>query len=354
MKTLQPQKMIHPQQVKPSQEGYEVVGSFNPGVTEYKDKVYLLVRVAEKPLAQRTGQLALPRADLKGGYVIDWLANEDCSRLDARGVELKNNGQHRFTSVSHLRLAVSEDGLSISSIDQHPWLYPEYEYEEYGIEDARITQIGDIYFITYVAASRYGIATALASTKDFETVRRYGIIFPPENKNVVIFPEKIDGKFLAIHRPNGATPLGIPWLWLSESSDGCYWGNHQYITIPAEIKNYIRIGAGAPPIHFEQGWLLIHHAVLQHPKNLKPGIYHTNVMLLEDNNPSKVIWYRPHSIIAPSIDNESDDHFANVIFPTGSILRDNLIYIYCGEFDSITTVYRLPIDTLLRGSLAQV
>jgi predicted GH43/DUF377 family glycosyl hydrolase len=348
MKTLQPKILIHPRQVKPTQEGYEVVGSFNPGVTEYKDKVYFLVRVAEKPLAQRTGHLALPRADFNGGYVIDWLANEDYTRLDARGVKLKNNGLHRFTTVSHLRLAVSEDGLSISTIDQQPWLYPEYEYEEYGIEDARITQIGDIYFITYVAASHYGIATALASTKDFVTVWRHGLIFPPENKNVVLFPEKIDGKFLVIHRPGGATPLGIPWLWLSESSDGCYWGNYKYLTTPAEVKNYIRIGAGAPPIHLEQGWLLIHHAVSQHPKNLKPGIYHTNAMLLEENNPSKVIWYRPHSIISPSIDFENDDHFANIIFSTGSILRDNFIYIYCGELDSITTVYKLPIDTLLR------
>jgi len=348
MKTPQPKILIQPQQVNPSQEGYEVAGSFNPGVTEYKDKVYFLVRVAEKPLAQRTDHLALPQADLKGGYVINWINNKDYTRLDARGVKLNNSGLHRFTTVSHLRLAVSEDGLSIPIIDPQPWLYPEYEYEEYGIEDARITQIGDIYYITYVAASRYGIATALASTMDFVTVRRHGLIFPPENKNVVIFPEKINGKFLAIHRPGGTTPLGIPWLWLSESLDGSYWGNCKYLTIPVEIKNYIRVGAGAPPIHLERGWLLIHHAVSRHPENMKPGIYHTNVMLLDENNPSRIIWYRSHSIISPSSDVESDDHFMNVIFPTGCILRDNFIYIYCGELDSITTVYKLPIDTLLR------
>jgi len=348
MKTLKPKILIHPQQVKPTRESCKVSGSFNPGVTEYKGRVYFLVRVAEKPLVRRKNHLALPRADFKGGYFIDWAAHKDYTRLDARGVKLKNNGLHRLTTISHLRLAISEDGLSISTVDQQPWLYPEYEYEEYGIEDARITQIGDIYFITYVAVSHQGIVTALASTKDFVTIHRHGLIFPPENKNVVIFPGKIKGKFLSIHRPSGATPMGIPGLWLSESPDASYWGNYKHLTIPMELKNYIRLGAGPPPIHLEQGWLLIYHAVSQHPHNIKPGIYHTKVMLLEENNPSKVIWNRPQSIITPSIDVKKDDPFANVIFPTGSILRDNYIYIYCGEHDSETTVYKLPIDTLLK------
>ncbi len=348
METLLPKILICPQQVKPTQEGYEVSGSFNPGVAAYKSKVYFLVRVAEKPLVRRKNYLALPRADFKGGYIIDWVANTEYTRLDERGIEINNTGLYRLTTVSHLRLAISDDGLSISAINKQPWLYPEYEYEEYGIEDARITQIDDAYFITYVAVSRYGIVTALASTKDFVTIRRYGPIFPPENKNVVIFPEKIKGKYIAIHRPTGATPMGVPSLWLSESPDACYWGNYKHITIPAEIMNYIRLGAGAPPILFEQGWLLIYHAVSKNSKNIKPGIYHTNVMLLDENNPSKVIWNRPHIIITTSIYIKRDDHFANVIFPTGSILRNNFIYIYCGELDSITTVYKLPIDEIFR------
>ena len=85
-----------------------------------------------------------------------------------------------------------------------------FAFEEYGVEDPRITLIGDTYYITYVAVSRHGVSTALASTRDFKSFSRHGIIFCPENKDVMLFPEMIEGSYYALHRPNGATAFTKP------------------------------------------------------------------------------------------------------------------------------------------------
>ena len=96
--------------------------------------------------------------------------------------------------------------------------------EEFGLEDPRITQIGDRFYITYVAVSRHGPATALASTTDFKTIERHGIIFCTENKDVVLLPERIGGEYVAIHRPVGDMPFSRPEMWTARSPDLIHWG----------------------------------------------------------------------------------------------------------------------------------
>ena len=96
---------------------------------------------------------------------------------------------------------------------------PDSEMEEFGVEDPRITALGGRYYFTYVAVSRHGAATALASTTDFRQFERHGIIFCPENKDVVLFPEQVGGEFVALHRPNAATPFCRPEMWVARSPD---------------------------------------------------------------------------------------------------------------------------------------
>ncbi len=193
------QCLIRPDNVKPSREDFEVVGTFNPGVAEFDNTIYLLIRVAEMPREKRDGQIALPRVENRTG-VIDWTQIDTVNIVDERLVRFKSNNFLHLTYISHLRLAKSQDGIKINSIDEIPTIFPEEPYEEFGIEDARITPIGDRFYITYVAVSRYGIVTALASTKDFLHFEKHGIIFPTENKDVVIFPEKIGNNYVEIGR----------------------------------------------------------------------------------------------------------------------------------------------------------
>ena len=107
-----------------------------------------------------------------------------------------------------------------------PVFLPDSEIEEFGIEDPRITKIDQTYWITYVAVSRHGAATALASSDDMVTFKRHGLIFCPENKDVVLFPQRIDGEFVALHRPNPNSHFSPPQIWLARSPDLMHWGKH--------------------------------------------------------------------------------------------------------------------------------
>lgn len=121
------------------------------------------------------------------------------------------NKSVNLTSLSHLRIARSKDGINFT-VDKAPAILPIAEEESWGMEDPRITKIGDVYYINYTSVTENGPATSLISTKDFVNFERHGIIFAPENKDVAIFPEKINGEYVAFNRP-------VPFLtdkgWIS-------------------------------------------------------------------------------------------------------------------------------------------
>ncbi len=194
--------LCRPGDLRPSRDDLEVIGTFNPGAIAFGDEVILLVRVAERPRERRAGYTALPRWQSGLGVVVDWIADEDVARPDVRFIHRKSDDIVRLTFVSHLRVMRSRNGKSIDGEDVNRF-EPQGKFEEFGVEDPRITRIGHTYWITYVAVSRHGPAAALASTKDFQTFTRHGVIFPVENKDVVLFPEAINGEYVALHRPVG-------------------------------------------------------------------------------------------------------------------------------------------------------
>src|SRR3989454_1134070 len=220
--------LLRPSDFRPSQDDLEVIGAFNPGAIATAEGVVILVRVAEQPAERRQGQTGFPRWDTKAGRVVtDWQDSGELDRVDVRVCRKKRDGLVRLTFTSHLRVAYSRDGRTIDSVDGSCFK-PIAGYEEFGIEDPRITRLRDTFYITYVAVSRHGAATALALTKDFKSFERHGIIFCPENKDVVLFPEKIGGQYYALHRPNAATPFTRPEMWLATSPDLVHWGRHEH------------------------------------------------------------------------------------------------------------------------------
>src|SRR5262249_49033062 len=156
---------------------------------------------------------------------------------------------------------------------------PESWTEEFGVEDARITAIGDRYWITYVAVSRHGASTAMASTTDFQTFERHGIIFCVENKDVVLFSDRIGPDYVAIHRPNGATPFTRPEMWLARSHDLRCWGMHEPMSWGPGGWETGRVGAGPPPIRTPEGWLLIYHGNRAPERPGEVGIYSVGALL---------------------------------------------------------------------------
>jgi predicted GH43/DUF377 family glycosyl hydrolase len=262
----------------------------------------------------------------------------------------KCDGLVRLTFTSHLRILRSRDGRSIDREDDARF-EPQTEFEEFGVEDPRITRIGDAYWFTYVAVSHHGPATALASTTDFRTFTRHGVIFPIENKDVVLFPEAVGGEYVALHRPVGGTPYTQPEIWLARSADRVHWGRHQ-VLLEANDSGVSgwdagRVGAGAPPIRTPDGWLEIYHG------SAKPagdsgvgahsgaGTYSAAALLLDLDEPHRIVGKSLEPILVPETNFEREGFVPNVVFPTGVVDRGDTLLIYYGAADTVCAVAEL-------------
>jgi predicted GH43/DUF377 family glycosyl hydrolase len=257
---------------------------------------------------------------------------------DTRGVSYQ--GREYLSTMSHIRLARSQDGLHFT-VDDQPFIFPTSEVEEYGVEDARVTFIDGRYFINYTAVSRDSWATALAVTDDFQVVEKKGLIFHPENKDVAIFPEKVGGKYIALHRPNNSG-FGKPSIWYSESPDLIHWGDHQPIVHPRENKwESMKIGGGAPPLKTPEGWLIVYHGKGDN------SVYSLFCLLLDLEKPDRVIKRASEPLMTPSEPYETEGFFSNVVFSNGIVEKDGQVYIYYGASDETVNVAITDVDYLL-------
>jgi len=265
-------------------------------------------------------------------------SDPDVILKDTRAIVYK--GREYLSTMSHIRLAKSKDGINFN-VEDKPFIHPADETEKYGVEDARVTFIDGKYYINYTAVSEDSWATALAITVDFESIERKGLIFHPENKDVAIFPEKVKGKYIALHRPNNSG-FGKPSIWYSESPDLLHWGNHKCIARPRDNKwESQRIGGGAPPIKTPEGWLVIYHG-----KGAN-SIYSLFCLLLDLEEPSRVIRRASTPLLTPTEPYETEGFFANVVFSNGIAEKDGKVYVYYGASDESVNVAITDVDSLL-------
>lgn len=344
---LRSRRLLGPEDIPPSQDDLRVVGAFNPAVIDTGDGVTLLVRVAEAARERRRGFVALPRWDPAGSrVVIDWLAADALIADDPRVVTVRSTGLKRLTFFSHLLVAHSRDGWNIDAVGPTR-IWPASELEEFGLEDPRVTALNGRYCFTYVAVSRHGAATALAATGDFRVFERLGVIFPPENKDVVLFPERIDGEFLALHRPNPAQHFTRPEIWLAASPDLIHWGRHSPLLRGEGTGEAGRIGAGAPPIRTPAGWLEIYHG--NGPAAGQPagvGTYCAGAILTDPDSPGRIIG-RCTRILIPEARYERQGFVPDVVFPTGIVPREETLLVYYGAADQATAVAELRLRDVL-------
>lgn len=335
--------IIKPDDVEPSREGYRVLGAFNPGATVFDDQVLLLLRTAES-CVQEEGSIRVPIYSFEEGDSYPDIAefdldDPDVEAKDTRGVTYR--GQEYLSSLSHIRLARSDDGLNFT-VDDEPFIYPVSPSEAYGIEDARVTRIEGRYLINYTVVSTDSWATALAETTDFRSVERKGIIFHPENKDVAIFPEKVNGMYHALHRPNNSG-FGKPSIWYARSPDLVHWGNHRSIVRPRDNKwESKKIGGGAPPIKTDEGWLIIYHGKGDEGYSLFG-------LLLDLEEPWKVLKRAELPMLVPEAPYEEEGFFGNVVFSNGVVEKDGTLYVYYGAADETSCVATTDVDTLLNS-----
>jgi predicted GH43/DUF377 family glycosyl hydrolase len=334
--------IIQPSDVTPSLEGYKVVGAFNPGAIRYKDEIILLLRVAER-CEPKEGYVRTPIYKFENDKSFPAImsfeqGDPDVVLKDTRGVMHK--GKDYLSTMSHIRLARSKDGIHFK-VENKPFLYPVEESEKYGCEDARIIFIDGKYYINFTVISEDSWSTTLAVTENFTTVERKGIIFHPENKDVAIFPEKIKGKYIALHRPNNSG-FGKASIWYSESPDLLHWGKHKCIARPRETKwESMKIGGGAPPLKTSEGWLIIYHGKGDN------SLYSLFCLLLDIDDPFKIIRRAETPLLTPTEPFETEGFFGNVVFSNGIVEKDGQVYIYYGAADESVGLAITDIDRLL-------
>ncbi len=338
--------IVTPAMIRPSSPELEVVGVFNPAVIRHGREVVLLLRVAEALKQHSSGEVAVPVYNPESGRLDIKRWPRDTPRLDVSDSRMVLvDGRTWLTSISHLRVARSSDGIHFD-VEPLPALVPATPYEAFGVEDPRITLLDGTYWINYSAVSSFGITTALASTRDFRTFERHGIAFPPNNRDVTIFPEKIDGRYVALHRPM-PSGLGEPSIWLATSPDLLSWGNHQLVaTARAGSWDDAKVGGGAVPFRVRVGnqdaWLAIYHGV-----TISPPTYSLGALLLNGRDPSRVIARSQEPILRPEAPYEREGFYGAVVFTCGLLAEGDLVRIYYGAADGVTAVADLSLAEIL-------
>lgn len=341
IKRYEANPLLVPSDLKPSASDMKIECLLNPGVFEWKGKIWLLLRVAERPHPEK-GVIKVPVSDgIKGVKVLSFSTDDpDLDTSDPRIIRYK--GECFLTTLSHLRLVSSTDGVNFREEIEHKPIFGAGDLEIYGIEDCRVAQIDDGFHLTYTQVSDVGVGVGYMLTKDWKNFSREGMILPPHNKDCALFEEKIREKYYVLHRPS-SPELGGNYIWLAESPDLLHWGNHKCIaTTRPGHWDHQRIGAGASPIKTPQGWLVIYHGANAEHR------YCLGAILLDLEHPDQVIARSNKPIMEPIMDYEKKGFFGNVIFTNGHIVDGDTIKMYYGASDEVICGVDLSIDQILK------
>lgn len=278
-------------------------------------------------------------------FTCNTVFNGSAVRMDDEYIILlRVEGQHGYSLFA---LGRSEDGYEFE-LERLPVMTPATygpmeKYEVAGIEDPRITILEDTIYLTYTAFSGYGPCMALARTEDFMSYERLGLISEPGNKDGLLFPRKVGGRYARLDRPIGGD---VGHIWISFSEDLMHWGDSRVLleTQPGYWDSY-RVGGSCVPIETPEGWLEIYHGV----KMTSGGpIYRAGVALLDLEDPSNVLGRSPIPVLSPRTDYERIGDINNVVFASAAIVEaDGEVKVYYGAADTSICVATGKLDELV-------
>lgn len=344
-----------------------VLGAFNPALTRMPGgNLLLMVRVAEAlcdPVSD--GFIHALRWDEVRGYVQDAWPLDSMNRSDPRVIRLRDAvwPTIALTSLSWLLpVELSADGRSVVACHYDRIIAPAYSYQAYGIEDPRISRVGDRWLMTTCSVSPERQCTVLYSSSNALDWQCEGIVLDHQNKDMLIFEGLVNGLHWAQTRPLGdiyfAYPPGSDWragpsINLATSPDGLYWKPYERpgIRPHAATGATARIGGGAPPILTEWGWLSLWHGV---ENNDSVGIYRTFATLLKRDDPACVVGMAHQPVLEPAphltAALKSDLYLHDIVFTTGIVDAGDCFIVASGEADlacRITHIAKTEIDRLL-------
>ncbi|MDR1094579.1 MAG: glycosidase [Clostridiales bacterium] len=260
-----------------------------------------------------------------------------------------------------LGLATSKDGIHFTRASDKPALSPDPNGADSGcIEDPRLVEMGGWYYMTYASRAyapgqywrsdwepynptlEYGpaivnqnlSATHLAISKDLREWKKLGRISDSrvDDRDVILFPEKAGDKFARLSRPMTWYGKGYPCrhasIWIAYSDDLMEWGKPEFLMQGREWWEDLKIGGGCPPIKTDRGWFHLYHGVAE-----KDGGYRVGAVLLDLENPSKILARTKDFLMEPEFDFEKNGYYNGCVFPTGNVVKDGALYVYYGAAD---------------------
>lgn len=287
------------------------------------------------------------------------------------------SGEMEVKQEIRLGLAVSEDGYHFERVSDEPIVDVSAEgFDAGSVEDARIAKFDDTYYITYAARAypykwfadgnrpdRFpGEAPvwtqnlrrpALLTSKDLRHFKRMGPFGSDDlfDANIILFPEKINGRYVMLHRPTPymagraqclSRPMEErPGIWIAWSDDMLHWDTDQPLMKGQADWEAMKIGGSAPPIRTAEGWLTFYHGVSE------DYVYRVGLMLLDLADPRKIIARVPHFIMEPEEEYEKKGTVANVIFPCGNVVMGDDVFIYYGGADTVCSLATARLDDLV-------
>jgi len=250
---------------------------------------------------------------------------------------------------SSIYLARSKNGVTDWHIDPKPFLehgLERWRYERWGCEDPRVVFLKEqrCWYITYTAYSSVGAAVAIARSRDLRTAERLGLIFSPNNKDAALFPQRFDGRWCVLHRPDAGG--GVENIWLAHSPDLVHWGQPHCVLTEGRGPAWdaVKVGTGPPPILTKHGWLLVYHGVKMYGGEM---IYRVGGALLDSQKPWKVRARASECIFQAERDYEKTGFIPNVVFPTGMLLRGDELWMYYGAADTCVCMATARLEHVL-------
>ncbi|MDQ1914274.1 glycoside hydrolase family 130 protein [Paenibacillus sp. GD4] len=261
-------------------------------------------------------------------------------------------------STTNLGLAYSNDGISWQVQSAPCWSWNDEEVIR--VYDPRLTVIEGRCYMCFAVDTKHGLRGGIAVTEDFNSFEVLSLSVP-DNRNMVLFPERIGGKYVRLERPFPVYSRGgIDRfdMWMSDSPDLAYWGGSKLVLGVEQVPfANDKVGPGAPPVKTEKGWLTTFHAVDLDPSRGKNGWeaswkkrYTSGIMLLDLEDPSRIVGMAKSPLLAPEAVYETSGGFRNdVIFPGGMILEDSgEVKIYYGAADTVECLAMAHVDDLVR------
>lgn len=273
-----------------------------------------------------------------------------CSDIHNAGVVFFGGEVLLLITIEHLsgkrciHMARPNDGHYI--VNEVPFLKPSQapkykRHESHGVLDARVTLLEGVYYITYIAFGDHGYRLALAKTEDFITAQRVGIISEPDTKTGVLFPKRINGRYARLERPRQGHSV-----WVTYSDDLVHWGASELVVSPRDgYWDTSRVGIGSVPIEIDEGWLVLYYGA----KDTSAGsIYRIGAIILDKENPAKVIARAGIPILSPRENYERIGDIPNIVFSTGAIITSNgKITIFYGAANSCICIGTSSVEEII-------